>query len=101
MNQQQLTELKLRIPQIDHFKSLRTGKVIPNQCRIIFEGGSVFQSYGKNIAYKSWNGEVVLDRHYWDYSTTTGKYRNLFLGESKAETQAKIDLETYSLEDLN
>lgn len=44
---------------------------------------------------------VYLDKQYWDYSKTTGKYRNIFLDESKAETQKKIDNGEYILTDLN
>ena len=44
---------------------------------------------------------ISLDRDYWDYSKTTGKYRNLFLGESKAETEKKIKSGEYQLVDLN
>ena len=44
---------------------------------------------------------VELDRDKWDYSKTTGKYRNQFLGETKKETQAKIDSGEYILTDLN
>jgi hypothetical protein len=46
-------------------------------------------------------GQIYLDRNKWDYSTTTGKYRNQFLGETKKETQAKIDSGEYILTDLN
>ncbi|KKM03661.1 hypothetical protein LCGC14_1772170 [marine sediment metagenome] len=45
--------------------------------------------------------EIYLDETYWDYSKTTGKYRNIFLGENKAETQKKIDSGEYILTDLN
>ena len=47
------------------------------------------------------NGKITLDSIYWDYSRTTGKYRNMFLGENKAETQSKIDNGTYTLADIN
>jgi hypothetical protein len=33
---------------------------------------------------------VYLDENKWDYSVTTGKYRNIFLGETRKETQKKI-----------
>ena len=46
-------------------------------------------------------GQVKLDKDYWDYSTTTGKYRNIFLGESKKETQLKINNGVYKLDNLN
>ncbi|KKN75879.1 hypothetical protein LCGC14_0375870 [marine sediment metagenome] len=45
--------------------------------------------------------KIYLDREMWDYSTTTGRYRNQFLGETKAETQKKIDSGEYILTDLN
>ena len=62
-----------------------------------------FQSYDSIIAKKLYKGisEITLDRHYWNYSVTTSKYRNLFLGETKKETQAKIDSGEYQLVDLN
>jgi hypothetical protein len=44
---------------------------------------------------------TLIDKNKWDYSTTTGKYRNQFLGETKKETQAKIDSGEYILTDLN
>jgi hypothetical protein len=46
-------------------------------------------------------GKVYLDINYWDYSTTTGKYRNIFLNENKHLTQKKINSNVYSLVDLN
>ena len=49
------------------------------------------------------NGEVfiTLDKHFWSYSRTTGKYRNTFLGETKKETLKKIDSGEYELAELN
>ena len=44
---------------------------------------------------------IVLDEYYWDYSSTTGKYRNQFLGEKKAETLKKIRSGEYKLKNLN
>lgn len=66
----------------------------------------VFQSYDSTIvktvtSQLTGKKRVFLDRHYWDYSVTTGKYRNQFLGETKKETQAKIDSGEYILADLN
>ncbi len=60
----------------------------------------VFQSYDSVIVLKRF-GKVILDRNKWDYSITTGKYRNQFLGETKKETQAKIDSGEYILANLN
>lgn len=36
------------------------------------------------------NGKVYLNEKYWDYSVTTGKHRNQFLGEDITETRKKI-----------
>jgi hypothetical protein len=64
--------------------------------------GQYFQSYDTIIAFRSASGAVTyLDRDKWDYSTATGKYRNMFLNEKKADTQRKIDSGEYILADLN
>ena len=60
----------------------------------------VFQSYDKVIAVKV-DGAFYLDENYWDYSKTTGKYRNQFLGETKKETEVKIKSGEYILTNLN
>jgi hypothetical protein len=78
------------------------GNDIPNQFIISTEKGLVFQSYNSVIAFKSYeDGKIYLDNGTWDYSTTTGKYRNQFLGEDKKETQKKINSGEYILTDLN
>lgn len=66
------------------------GNDVPNQFVIETDNGRMFQSYSSNIAFIDKNGQVTLGRN-WDYSKTTGKYRNMFLGESKKETQEKLD----------
>lgn len=62
---------------------------------------SLFQSYEKVIAMRDEHGQITLDNCYWDYSNTTGKYRNQFLGENIAETRKKIKSGEYKLDDLN
>jgi hypothetical protein len=79
----------------------RSGREVANQFVITAPEGVYFQSYSSVIAFVSREGKTVLDRGKWDYSKTTGKYRNYFLGESKEETQHKIDSGEYALEDLN
>lgn len=79
----------------------RTKQIAPNQILITTEQGEFFQSYESMIAAKLETGKVLLDEEYWDYSKTTGKYRNLFLGEDKATTQKKINDGTYVLVNLN
>jgi len=77
------------------------GNDVPNQFIIQAREGRYFQSYSTVIAFIPNNGKVVLDENKWDYSKTTGKYRNIFLREDKKETIRKIDDGTYLLADLN
>ena len=76
------------------------GNTIANQFIINDKGEEYFQSYRSMIAKKS-QGKIYLDEYYWDYSVTTGKYRNIFLGEGIAETRKKIASGEYILTDLN
>ena len=77
------------------------GNTIPNQFIIRDDKGTYFQSYRTMIAFVPLSGKVQLDARAWDYSRTTGKYRNQFLGETKAETVKKINSGEYELVDLN
>lgn len=63
--------------------------------------GEMFQSYNSNIAFIGGDGSTFLDERYWDYSKTTGTYRNQFLGEGIADTRKKIKSGEYRLVDLN
>jgi hypothetical protein len=75
------------------------GNPVPNQYEIWHNGAVYFQSYESIIAMKK-AGRVYLDSYYWDYSTTTGKYRNIFLSEKKPDTEKKIQSGEYILTDL-
>lgn len=77
------------------------GNIIPNQFIITTDNGQYFQSYDSIIVFRDKENNITLDENYWDYSVTTGKYRNIFLNESKPETQAKIKSGEYALTDLN
>ena len=74
---------------------------VKNQFLLSTPEGQYFQSYDSIIAFKPNSGKTKLDSHYWDYSKTTGKYRNQFLGETKKETEAKIASGEYELTNLN
>ena len=76
------------------------------------DGNEFFQSYKSVIAKKSRNlllksnsvkfdFYIELDQKYWNYSNTTGKYRNIFLNENITETRKKIKSGEYKLVDLN
>jgi len=76
------------------------GNKIANQFIIYTTEGSIFQSYNSTIV-KIENGKTYLDLNKWDYSKTTGKYRNIFLNENKKQTEQKIKNGEYILTDLN
>lgn len=76
------------------------GNKIANQFQVTTENAIYFQSYNSMIV-KIEGGQVFLDPIYWDYSRTTGKYRNIFLGEDKKTTEKKIKNGTYILTNLN
>ena len=77
------------------------GNKIANQFEIYTSKGKYFQSYNSIIALVDNKGQVFLDDYHWDYSRTTGKYRNIFLGEGIVETRKKIKSGEYKLKELN
>lgn len=80
-----------------------SGNEVKNQFIIRSSEGRYFQSYRSIIAFIPSNRDekTALDEHYWDYSTTTGKYRNQFLNEDKKTTEKKIKAGEYILMNLN
>lgn len=74
---------------------------VKNQFEISTPEGRYFQSYDSVIVFIPNGGKIQLDEKYWDYSITTGKYRNQFLGEDKKETEKKIASGEYILTNLN
>lgn len=112
-----IVNFKANVPHVTNMVSPRTGNPVANQFLITInthpksvkeivtsetETKVYFQSYRSIIAVKDMlSDEIVLDQYYWDYSVTTGKYRNIFLGENTAQTRKKIKDGTYKLADLN
>jgi len=82
-----------------------SGNKIANQFIIYDDNGNTFfQSYSSMIVKKPIGfreGKIELDQKYWNYSNTTGKYRNIFLNENITETRKKIKSGEYKLTDLN
>ena len=89
--------------KVENMTSPKSYAKVANQFIITDDNGSVwFQSYNSIIAFRPAGGSsIILDRETWDYSRTTGKYRNQFLNETKKETEAKIKSGVYILDDLN
>ena len=79
------------------------GNKVANQFIITDDNNNeYFQSYRSIIAKRDGDSyQIYLDEYFWDYSVTTGKYRNEFLCEGIAETRAKIKSGEYILTDLN
>ncbi|HDZ27036.1 hypothetical protein LCGC14_1009420 [marine sediment metagenome] len=83
--------------------SSRSGKAVANQfiiqdidpinSRIKVE---YFQSYDTTIVMRKMSG-IKLDRDNWDYSVTTGRYRNQFLGETKRRPKKRSTPASMSL----
>ena len=81
------------------------GNKVANQFIITDDiGNQYFQSYSSVIVKKinchDWY-KIELDQKYWNYSNTTGKYRNIFLNETIKDTRKKIKSGEYKLTDLN
>ena len=70
------------------------GNKIANQFVIYTDNGSIFQSYNSTIV-KLDSGKTYLDINKWDYSKTTGKYRNIFLNEKKKKSERLKALKMY------
>jgi hypothetical protein len=80
------------------------GNVVRNQFIIHTPEATYFQSYDSIIIKTFFEGSkriVVLDKNYWDYSKTTSKYRNEFLGKTTKEIKSLIHTGEYLLLDLN
>ena len=85
--------------RVENMRSSR-GNFVPNQIIVYDNEKTYFQSYDSIIVMIK-NGITYLDNYYWDYSVTTGKYRNQFLGEGINETRKKIKNGIYKLKNLN
>jgi hypothetical protein len=88
-------KIMLNVTKTENFNGVK------NQFLISTSDGLYLQSYNSIIAFKSKDGKTYLDNYYWDYSKTTGKYRNMFLRETKKDTENKIKNGTYILTNLN
>lgn len=65
-------------------------------------GWHILKSYNKTIAKKHYGKQkVIIDLRYYNYSASTGKHRNYFLGETLKDTDKKIKNGEYQTADLN
>jgi len=81
------------------------GNPAKNQFEIYDDGVVYLQSYNSIIIKETHsvlgNITIELDKKYWDWSNTTRKYRNKFLGETSKQIKDKINSGVYTLVDLN
>jgi hypothetical protein len=80
------------------------GNKVANQFIVFDSEYTAFQSYNSVIVkttFEDGERKVYLDINKWNYSRTTSKHRNQFLGETTKETEAKIKSGEYKLVDLN
>lgn len=74
------------------------GNPAPEQLVHVLEDGTeMFFSYTTKIAERSPNGKLTLTPS-WNFSQTTGKFRNKFTGLTLAETRRGIADGTITLE---
>ena len=82
------------------------GRAIPNQFIINYKemvGGQwikykIFQSYESEIL-KWIDGQLTKVGKDWDYSSTTGKYRNILTGMTKKEFKKYLEKDFILMED--
>ena len=93
-------EKTMKAPTVLNMKSSKGNKV-PNQFIIWTDEEQFFQSYQTIIGRRDNEGNVSLDKNRWDYSVTTSKYRNQWLGMNTKEIKKAIDDGTIQLVNLN
>lgn len=84
---EKIKEIMNKIVSVSNMRG-NSGREVPNQFRISGDGWALLQSYRSPIAMV-YHGITYIFKNY-DYSQTTGVYRNQFLGEGIAETRAKL-----------
>ena len=93
-----MTQIKMKVENLES----SNGNKVANQFEVTTSEGRFFQSYDSLIVFIPNDGSPIqLDCNFWDYSATTSKYRNLFLGEKKEVTEKKIKDGRYLLTNLN
>ena len=76
------------------------GIAVANQFVITLDGSTYFQSH-ESVVVAIIGNTTFLDRKMWEHSTTTAKYRNIFLEESTPTICKKISTGVYFITDLN
>lgn len=67
----------IKVEQMTNYKD----NPVKNQFIIRIKGCIIFQSYDSKIAAVDYDKNEIILFPDWNYSTTTGKYRNIFFSE--------------------
>lgn len=86
--------------KVENMRSNRSNREVANQFVISMGNAEYFQSYQTIIA-KIEKGITTLDENSWNYSKTTAKYRNMFLGMDTEEIKKQIKTGEIKLKNLN
>lgn len=78
------------LKELGNFISVVNKWGVPKQYLITFDNGYIFQSYNSIIVIELDNENKYYLSQDWNYSKTTGKYRNLFLNKNKKEIDNDI-----------
>ena len=68
--------------RVSNLVSPRSGREVANQFEISGDGKLIFQSYASTIAEIDYGKKTISIGSDWDYSMTTGKYRNQFFADN-------------------
>lgn len=81
---------------VENMTSPRSGREVANQFIIRDGRKTMFQSYSSPIVQIDRENKVITVYEDWDYSMTTGKYRNQFMeDEGFSDMANKKDFEHY------
>ena len=78
----------------------------PNHIVIYVKGGKYLQSYDKIIAFvneprEGESRKVYLDKEYWNFSKSTARHRNSFLGLSNSYVNDAVRNNVFIMKNLN
>lgn len=76
--------------KVQNMRSNSSGREVANQFVITDTGRIVFQSYSSTIAEINYNTGTILIYPAYNYSKTTGKYRNQFFEQEGFSALANL-----------
>ena len=77
------------------------GKPCANTTIIATNGNKTLYSYNRAICRADSHNNIILDPVYYDYSTTTARHRNSFLGVTTAQLKHMINNNLVKFANLN